>query len=410
MRPSRRLLATPIVLTTVLTLAACGDESPDARGSEPIDTTETTVPDATPQPLTIGSLGDDDLVFRLGLSGSNGGDDPSLVSVYANGNVIVSSDSKPLGFATFRVGDAALDELLGLATAARPFGDVDYGEPEVTDVGSTVVTVHVDRGSTTVSAWALGFDTDELDPQQTEARRRLDALAGALAGLADGGDRLSDVTPYQPLLVNVFLSAPNYDSAEDGVDTPWPLSRPLHRQRLYENPGLCFQVAGGDVALVTSSEDDEEQYWSLPPSTPVAAPSIVRVTAAAALPDTPPCDGAEREPPVRALTDEEQDESPHDWENPWPADRRTTTMSLEVWMAHEAMVTQVLPRREGWPPDGWTRWGWFEVRYIGVDVDGRRYLDVFAECNPYVTDEEPACTIRARFDVATQRLVEFEAS
>ncbi len=178
MRPSRRLLATPIVLTTVLTLAACGDESPDARGSEPIDTTETTettVPDATPQPLTIGSLGDDDLVFRLGLSGSNGGDDPSLVSVYANGNVIVSSDSKPLGFATFRVGDAALDELLGLATAARPFGDVDYGEPEVTDVGSTVVTVHVDRGSTTVSAWALGFDTGELDPQQTEARRRLDA-------------------------------------------------------------------------------------------------------------------------------------------------------------------------------------------------------------------------------------------
>lgn len=169
MRPSRRLLGTPIVLTTVLTLAACGDESPDA-----------------------------------------------------------------LGFATFRVGDAALDELLGLATAARPFGDVDYGEPEVTDVGSTVVTVHVHRGSTTVSAWALGFDTDELDPQQTEARRRLDALAGALAGLADGGDRLSDVTPYQPLLVNVFLSAPNYDSAEDGVDTPWPLFRPLHRQRLYE--------------------------------------------------------------------------------------------------------------------------------------------------------------------------------
>ncbi|MDQ3312954.1 MAG: hypothetical protein M3517_12690 [Actinomycetota bacterium] len=257
MRPSRRLLSTPIVLTTVLTLAACGDESPDARGSEPIDTTETTettettVPDATPQPLTIGSLGDDDLVFRLGLSGSNGGDDPSLVSVYANGNVIVSSDSEPLGFTTFRVGDATLDELLGLATAARPFGDVDYGEPEVTDVGSTVVTVNVDQGATTVSAWALGFDTDELDPQQTEARRRLDALAGELAGLADGGDRLSDVTPYQPLLVNVFLSAPNYDSAEGGVGTPWPLSRPLHRQRLYENPGLCFQV--GPAATSRSS-------------------------------------------------------------------------------------------------------------------------------------------------------------
>ena len=304
MRPSRRLLATPLVLTTALMLgAACGDESPNARGSEPIDTTEpteTTVPDATPQPLTIDSLDDDDLVFRLGLSGSNGGDDPYLVSVYAGGDVYLSSDSQPLGFTTFRVGDAALDELLGLATAARPFDDVDYGEPEVTDVGSTIVTVHVDRGSTTVSAWALGFDTDELDPQQTEARRRLDALAGALAGLADGGDRLSDVTPYQPLLVNVFLSAPNYDSAENGVDTPWPLSRLLHRQRLYENPGLCFQVAGGDVALVTSSEDDEEQYWSLPPSTPVAAPSIVRVTTAAALPDTPPCDGAEREPPVRA--------------------------------------------------------------------------------------------------------------
>jgi len=43
-------------------------------------------------------------------------------------------------------------------------------------------------------------------------------------------------------------------------------------------------------------------------------------------------------------------------------------------------------------------------------VDGRRFLDVLAECKPFVTDEEPACTIRARFDVATERLVEFEAS
>ena len=121
-------------------------------------------------------------------------------------------------------------------------------------------------------------------------------------------------------------------------------------------------------------------------------------------------DAAERAQPVRALTDGEQDETAYDWAHPWPVDRRTTTMSLEVWMAHEALVAQVLSRREGWSANDWTRWSWSDVRYVGVDVDGRRYPDVFAECTPYVTDEEPACTIRARFDVATQRLVEFEAS
>ncbi len=222
MRPSRRLLATPLVLTTALMLAACGDESPNARGSEPIDTTEpteTTVPDATPQPLTIDSLDDDDLVFRLGLSGSNGGDDPYLVSVYAGGDVYLSSDSQPLGFTTFRVGDAALDELLGLATAARPFDKVvDYGEPQITDVGSTVVTVNADQGATTVSALALGVDDDALD---------LDP----------------------------------------------------HRQRLYQvYDALCFQVSGADIALVMATDD--ETFWGLPTATPVAAPGAVRVTAA----------------------------------------------------------------------------------------------------------------------------------
>ncbi|MEJ7722009.1 MAG: hypothetical protein WKF58_16980 [Ilumatobacteraceae bacterium] len=434
MRPSRRLLATPLVLTTALMLAACGDESPNARSSDRVDTTDPTnptnptnptdptnptVPDTTTsppraEPLTIDSLDDDDLVFRLGLSGSNGGDDPYLVSVYAGGDVYLSSDSQPLGFTTFRVGDAALDELLGLATAARPFDKVvDYGEPQITDVGSTVVTVNADQGATTVSAWALGVDDDalDLDPAQTEARRHLGAVAGALAGLADSEHRIGDVTPYEPANVNVLLSAPNDDAGEDGLDTPWPLSQPLHRQRLYQvYDALCFQVSGADIALVMATDD--ETFWGLPTATPVAAPGAVRVTAAAALPDTLPCDGAERTEPVRALTDAQEDETAYDWTNPWPVDLRTTTTSLERWMVDEALITRVLSRREDWSANDWTRWNWFDVRYVGVGVgvDGRRFLDVLAECNPFVTDEEPACTIRARFDVATERLVEFEAS
>ena len=111
---------------------------------------------------------------------------------------------------------------------------------------------------------------------------------------------------------------------------------------------------------------------------------------------------------MRAPTDAQDDETAYDRTNPWPVDQRTTTTSLERWMVDEALVTGVLSRREDWSANDWTRWSWFDVRYVGVG--GRRFLDVLAECNPFVTDEEPACTIRARFDVATERLVEFEAS
>jgi hypothetical protein len=54
-------------------------------------------------------------------------------------------------------------------------------------------------------------------------------------------------------------------------------------------------------------------------------------------------------------------------------------------------------------------WSWFEYRFAAGEVDGRRVIDTQATCTEYVVDEEPFCTIDARFDVTTGELLEFAA-
>jgi hypothetical protein len=73
------------------------------------------------------------------------------------------------------------------------------------------------------------------------------------------------------------------------------------------------------------------------------------------------------------------------------------------------MARTVLPAELGGSWD-WNRWSWFEYRFAAAEVDGRRVIDIQATCTVYAEDEEPSCTIDARFDATTGELIEFAAA
>lgn len=422
---SSRAVLVPIALAvaTASSLSACGDgDAPAAGGSRstgtstsapPVPPSGPSVPRPTPgEHFTVDTVPADEPVLRLGLVDRGfHEDEPLAVTVYADRTVILADEEAPFGFSSFRLKEAAFDELLAEAAGARPFEKADYGEATVSDVGTTVVTFHVDQGSTTVSVWALGH-TESLTTEQAEAHERLDGVASMLLSLGNDSSVQADAPrPYEPTRVNVTLSeARDYGSEERPESRRWPLDTPPHLLRGYATHlgAFGFQVTGGDISAVRPAGDEVDVVtWTVPDDVRQATPATVFVSLRAALPgDDEPCEGAPTVEPPQPV----DDIAPNEWETPWPADRRTTVSPFEHWMSSEALVERVLPRHlddaEGWD---WTRWSWFDERFIGVELGGRRYIDVLATCTPYVTDEEPNCTIRARFDAATERLVEFDA-
>ena len=152
-----------------------------------------------------------------------------------------------------------------------------------------------------------------------------------------------------------------------------------------------------------------ERLWSLPVGLGVATPSAVAASVTAVLPDQKPCETFDPVEPPQALAPDELRMPPHDWTSPWQQGVRMTSHPFEEWMAVDAMARTVLPAELGGDWD-WNRWSWFDYRFAAADVAGRRVIDFRATCTSYVTDEEPACTIDARFDAVTGELLEFSAS
>lgn len=428
----RRVALAGLIGSVLVIGAACGDPENDigadlpttASTVETTDTTDTTEPtDATEptgtvappldtapvdgQPLTIDTLAADDLVLRVGLEGSNGSDEPRLVTVYADGTVVIPRHDSPTGFVAFQVDDTALGQVLALASDADLYGEVDYGEVAVTDLGSTVVTVHTDRGSTTVSVWALEL-TDGVTWNQADARTRLTALADALAHLQDDPAQQGPLEPFVPPTIELHLAPADPDDDSLPI-ADWPLAD-LRADQWQVTPWRsgCLAVDAAELAGVMAN--GPEQVWTLP-ATGTAIPPTVGVRLRALQPADEPCDGAPAFGAPRALTADESASTEHRVDTPWPADRRTSVHPLEAWAAESTLIDEVLPARL---PDvgGWdrTRWSWFDVGVVGVELGEQRLVDVMATCTVFVEDEEPACTILARFDTTTGELVQFQAS
>jgi hypothetical protein len=396
---SRRIAASTALF--LLAAGALADGGPAAAGSR-VDV-ETVAPTGDGQ-ITIDSLASGALVLRLGhVGGYWQPDSPDSVSVYADGRVIVRDEDEQLGYATFLIDRAALEELLAVAAAATPFEPVDYGQVLITDVGSTRVTVHGDQGDAVIEVWALDH-LDGLSDEQRSHRERLLALVAAMQSLD-----ASTVEPYTSDEVMVVLRPVLPGMGPLGTPKPWPLAEAP--TELSGDPGLhtvCLAVPAASVGALPD-EVNGEHLWSLPHDLGVATPHEVAASLTAVLPEQKPCEAFDPVEPARLLAPDELRMPPHDWASPWPQGPRTTTHPFEEWMAVDAMARTVLPAELGGTWD-WNRWSWFEYRFAASDVDGRRVIDIEARCTDYVTDEEPACIIDARFDAITGELLEFSAA
>ena len=354
--------------------------------------------------LTIDTLRPSELVLRLGLVGSYWqGDSPANVSVYADGTVIVVDQDEQLGYTTLPLPPGQLDDLLALAGEADPFGDVDYGQVLVTDVGSTRVEVHADQGDAVLEVWALDL-LDGLNAEQRANRQRLLALVDALDQFVGAGGE-----PFVSDDVAVVLRPVLVGMGPDGQRTPWPLD-PLPTD-LFSDEGfhvVCVVVTSDAVGGLPA-EIQGEHLWALPEGLGMATPTTVAAAVSAVLPGEKPCESYRPVEPARPLTPQELAGPPHDWTSPWTQGIRTTSHPFEEWMAVDAMARTVLPEQLGGSWD-WNRWSWFEYRFAAAEVDGRRVIDFRASCTEFVTDEEPACTIDARFDAVTGELLEFAAA
>ncbi len=78
--------------------------------------------------------------------------------------------------------------------------NIDYGTPNITDVGGTTVAINVDGVQHSTSAYALGFDDESLTDEQVNARVR---LAGFIDDVSDAAEQSADaisvfVFDFQP--------------------------------------------------------------------------------------------------------------------------------------------------------------------------------------------------------------------
>lgn len=252
-RPALALLA-----LAALIVAACGDD-----GDEEVTTTP--------------RGGADELVLRVATGGGMVPPGSRLaeiaeISVYADGRVIT------LGPTTLEFPGAALPNLQEgrlstpaleqLVSAIRDAGLLDdpppdYGDPLVTDLPTTVVTVNANGVERTISVYALDFEEgdDELEADQREARQ-------ALRALLRGFDGDSATGAYEAESVAVFVQP--FDAAQSG-DTPspttrdWPLGDLADAGEPYEgfDDTRCLVLTGADAqtVLTAAAEAREGDPW-----------------------------------------------------------------------------------------------------------------------------------------------------
>jgi hypothetical protein len=151
-----------------------------------------------------------------------------------------------------------LQELLRAADVAGLFGgeEPDYGDPGVTDMPTTTVTINAGGVERTVSAYALAYEDgdDDLAPEQREARERLrEFIAVVDADVA--------TESYEADSVAVFVRPYDPDESTEPSTTaphPWPLGDLAGAGEPYEgfSDTRCLVVAGADAETVLAAAGD----------------------------------------------------------------------------------------------------------------------------------------------------------
>ncbi|MSO78176.1 MAG: hypothetical protein EXQ79_01045 [Acidimicrobiia bacterium] len=170
------------------------------------------------------------------------------VTVTADGRVITEGPRKSYDrmarFRVARIDDARIQELIdrareiGLLTKDEA---LDYGQPGVTDMPDTTVTITVDGDTFSTSVYALSFDSNDLTPEQQGNR---DALQAFIAEVADASPR----RPYEVKRLAVLATR-----AEDGATgnaVEWPLDDLATTGEPAQLGERCLIVSGDDLDAV----------------------------------------------------------------------------------------------------------------------------------------------------------------
>ncbi|HWS32573.1 MAG TPA: hypothetical protein VN408_07500 [Actinoplanes sp.] len=223
----------------------------------------TTTDDLTGGPAVTSPWGTDDLVVRVEAVGGHVPIDYQAsalpaVSVYGDGRVITEgpmieiypAPAQPNPLVQTISGDL-VRQLVDEGVAAGVQTGTGYGQPNVTDMPSTRVTVNTGAGVQTVEAEALAAVSDNtLTPEHRAARARLQAYVTRLQSLATG-EGMPAAVAYRPDRLAV-LAAPWTSPGDTGM----PVSDPVG----WPGPALPGPALAEDVDLgclvVTGAEKD----------------------------------------------------------------------------------------------------------------------------------------------------------
>jgi hypothetical protein len=189
---------------------------------------------------------------------------PSLL-VYGSGLVVRVEDSggvrgTPSSYVEAHVDPLQVARFAADAERSQALSG-DFGDPQVTDLGSTQVWLHGSRGEQRVSVYALPETFDRYTSWPGRRRRRhLRALIDeATALIGDAG------TPYVPSRVAVLEQ--RLDPDEEAAEVRWPGPAPsgfLHRPGQPDRRGAiaCGELTASAAATVYAAAlENEGQKW-----------------------------------------------------------------------------------------------------------------------------------------------------
>lgn len=222
---------------------------------------------------------------------------PARFPLYGDGTVVVRAgaeegrDGRIPALTTYRLSEAGIQAVLRRAEDAGLLaGTLDYGEPEILDVGSTLVTLNAGGREIYHSAYALGL----VDSVQPERRRALTGFIDYLETLATTRPDLLAAAPrsYEPESVDVYAWKRDEASTESEARLPWPLRPAIPALPASEDlpDARCVSIRGPGITAIARAR------WRRGPRTPIPSPSGRAAGGAGSSPST---STSRARPPVR---------------------------------------------------------------------------------------------------------------
>jgi hypothetical protein len=276
--PLGALLLALLAVVSLL-LAGCGSSGSDAEVStggegEGDGATTTTVAEPEPEP-EAGELPADQIVFQAQTGGGYvpmqaAATEIPFVTIYGDGRVFVTDGQADRPYdvgptlLTTTVDAAALEAFLADATGSGLFvADADFGQPMVTDLPTTTVTLHTDdpAGAVSVSAYALGFDSAPgggLDDEQIARRQELSTIVDAAQALGDGGEE------WTPDRVRATAYDPEQTQLEGTIEPaewPGPAFSTFPEPTPAGAVSSCLVLEGDEAAAVWAAASGRTNSW-----------------------------------------------------------------------------------------------------------------------------------------------------